>query len=49
VLGHGEIDLSAIFAALKETGYDGWACADEESGGDPVQGMRECYQFMISQ
>jgi sugar phosphate isomerase/epimerase len=46
VLGHGDIDFDAIFAALKEIGYDGWVCADEESGGDLIQGMEECYQFM---
>lgn len=46
VLGHGKIDFNAIFAALKEIGYDGWVCADEESGGDLIRGMEECYRFM---
>jgi sugar phosphate isomerase/epimerase len=46
VLGHGAIDFSAIFAAIHEIGYDGWLCADEESGGDLINGMKECYDFM---
>lgn len=46
VLGRGAIDFAAIFAAIREIGYDGWACADEESGGDLVAGMEECYSFM---
>jgi inosose dehydratase len=34
VLGRGEIDFAPIFSAIRETGYDGWVCADEESGAD---------------
>jgi len=48
VLGEGRIDFAPIFAAIREIGYDGWVCADEESGGDLVGGMRECYRFMKS-
>lgn len=46
VLGHGALDFAAIFAAIRAIGYDGWACADEESGGDLVAGMQACYAFM---
>jgi sugar phosphate isomerase/epimerase len=46
VLGRGAIDFVPIFAAIREIGYEGWACADEESGGDLVAGMQECYAFM---
>lgn len=46
VLGEGRIDFTPILAAIREIGYTGWICADEESGGDLVGGMRECYRFM---
>jgi sugar phosphate isomerase/epimerase len=45
-LGHGAIDFSSIFAVIHEISYDGWLCADEESGGDLIGGMREYYGFM---
>lgn len=48
VLGRGDIDFTPIFAAIHEIGYDGWICADEESGGDLIGGMKECFQFMDS-
>lgn len=46
VLGHGAIDFEPIFAAIRDTGYQGWICADEESGGDLLGGMQECFDFM---
>jgi sugar phosphate isomerase/epimerase len=46
VLGHGAIDFDSIFAAIHDIGYDGWLCADEESGGDLIGGMQECFAFM---
>jgi inosose dehydratase len=46
VLGHGEIDFVPIFKAIKEIGYDGWISADEESGGEIIGGMKECYDYM---
>ena len=46
VLGRGQLDFTPIFAAIRETGYDGWISADEESGADLVEGMRECYRFI---
>jgi sugar phosphate isomerase/epimerase len=46
VLGRGAIDFAPIFAAIREIGYDGWVCADEESGGDLVAGLQECHAFM---
>jgi sugar phosphate isomerase/epimerase len=42
VLGEGDIDFAPVFAAMKEIGYTGWVSADEESGGDVVEGMRKC-------
>ena len=47
VLGYGAIDFEPIFAAIREIGYQGWLCADEESGGDLVGGMQECYDFLL--
>ncbi len=46
VLGEGTIDFAPIFSAIKEIGYDGWASTDEESGGDILQAMQTCYDFM---
>lgn len=46
VLGRGDIDFAPVFAALREIGYDGWVCADEESGGDLTEGMAGCRRFL---
>jgi sugar phosphate isomerase/epimerase len=46
VLGHGDIDFGPVFAAIAETGYDGWVSCDEESGSELVPAMEECYRFM---
>jgi inosose dehydratase len=46
VLGQGAIDFVAIFAAIREIGYKGWASADEESGSGVIEGMRDCYAYL---
>ncbi len=46
VLGEGEIDFAPVLEALQEIGYDGWLCADEESGGDLHQGMEASFRFI---
>lgn len=46
VLGEGEIDFAPVFGALREIGYDGWLCADEESGSDLREGMAASYRFL---
>jgi sugar phosphate isomerase/epimerase len=46
VLGHGGLDFDSIFAAIGDIGYEGWLCADEESGGDLLGGMQACYRLM---
>lgn len=46
VLGQGAIDFGPIFQAIRDIGYCGWVSADEESGGDVLQGMRDCYTYM---
>ncbi|MDQ0063038.1 sugar phosphate isomerase/epimerase family protein [Paenibacillus harenae] len=48
VLGEGEIDFEPIFRAIRSIGYDGWISADEESGGDIREGMRQCLDFLKS-
>ena len=49
VLGQGDIDFAPIFTAIKETRYSGWLSADEESGGDIVEGMEGCFTFINAQ
>lgn len=46
VLGRGEIDFTPVFDAIKGIRYDGWVSADEESGSDVLDGMRECFEVM---
>jgi inosose dehydratase len=48
VLGEGQIDFAPIFQALRETGYEDWLCADEESGSDLSEGMRASAEFIRS-
>jgi sugar phosphate isomerase/epimerase len=45
-LGEGEIPFGPIFNALKETGYSGPLCADEESGAGVEQGMALASRFI---
>ena len=46
VLGEGAIDFKPIFGAIKAINYKGWMSADEESGGEVLEGMRACYAYM---
>jgi sugar phosphate isomerase/epimerase len=46
VLGQGRIDFAPVFSALRETGYAGWICADEESGSDTLEAMTACHRFL---
>jgi Sugar phosphate isomerases/epimerases len=46
ILGHGDIDFGPIFQAILDTGYRGWISADEESGGEIVEGLTECMSFL---
>jgi sugar phosphate isomerase/epimerase len=46
VLGQGNIDFAPVFEALHEIGYDGWLCADEESGSDLLTALETCAQFI---
>lgn len=46
VLGQGTIDFAPVFDALHAIGYNGWLCADEESGSDLLGAMETCSRFM---
>jgi inosose dehydratase len=46
LLGQGEIDFVPVFSTLHEIGYDGWICADEESGSDCLEAMETCMHFL---
>jgi sugar phosphate isomerase/epimerase len=46
VLGEGSIDFDPVFTALREIGYQGWLCADEESGSAIQAGLEASFQFL---
>jgi len=46
VLGEGSLDFDPVFAALREIGYDGWLCADEESGSEIQSGLEASFRFL---
>lgn len=47
-LGEGGIDFGPIFAAIREIGYDGWLCADEESGAAIGEAMGASHRFFTA-
>lgn len=46
VLGRGAIDFGPIFQAIKDISYNGWVSTDEESGGDILEAMQTCFDFV---
>jgi len=48
VLGEGNIAFGPIFAAIHESDFAGWLCADEESGSELRAGMDACYRFLTA-
>lgn len=48
VLGDGEMDFAPIFAAIREIGYDGWVCADEESGADLAGALASSHRMLVA-
>ena len=46
VLGEGAIDFKPIFGAIQAINFKGWMSADEESGGEVLEGMKACYAYM---
>lgn len=47
-LGDGAIDFGPVFAAIEAIGYDGWLCADEESGAVIGAAMGACHRFLTA-
>lgn len=47
-LGEGGIDFGPIFAAIETIGYDGWLCADEESGAVIADAMGASHRFLTT-
>lgn len=45
-LGAGTIDFAPVFRAIRETVYDGWISADEESGRPTIESMQGCFTFI---
>ena len=48
VLGRGQIHFAPVFAALDEISYDGWLCADEESGSELEHALTACVRFLTA-
>jgi len=46
-LGEGLVDFSGFFAALRETGFDGWLCIEEASGRGTA-GIQPAVDFVKS-
>ncbi len=40
--------VHGVLAALRALGYDGWLCADEESGSDLASAMTTCHRFITA-
>ena len=46
LLGAGDLDLDGILGALRDVGYDGWICIDEESPASLADGLRLSREWM---
>ncbi|MBO0782658.1 MAG: TIM barrel protein [Ktedonobacteraceae bacterium] len=46
LLGQGTIDFLPVFSTLHDIAYDGWICADEESGSDCLEALQLCAHFL---
>lgn len=47
-LGKGKVDFDRYFAALRETGYDGYLTVERETGADPVSDIKLAVDFIDS-
>lgn len=45
-VGEGDVDFSAYFAALRETGYDGFLTIERETGNNPQEDIRIAAEFV---
>jgi inosose dehydratase len=48
LLGEGTIDFAPIFDAVRQTGFTGWMCADEESKADLIPAIDISAAFLRS-
>lgn len=48
VLGQGALDFAPVFSGIRAIGFNGWLCADEESGGDINETLDHSYRFIHS-
>ena len=44
--GEGKVDFDRYFAALKETGYDGFLTIERETGADPADDIKRALKFI---
>ncbi|HEU5419462.1 MAG TPA: sugar phosphate isomerase/epimerase, partial [Streptosporangiaceae bacterium] len=46
ILGRGTLDFTGILAALRDIGYQGWLCVDEESPASLDEGLRASRDYL---
>jgi inosose dehydratase len=46
-LGRGSVDLSAVFAALRETGFDGWGMVELDAVTEPGRSARQATALSV--
>ncbi len=49
ILGRGSLDFGPIVAALRDVGYQGWLCVDEESPASLAEGLRASREYLYEQ
>ncbi|HEX6384942.1 MAG TPA: sugar phosphate isomerase/epimerase family protein [Anaerolineae bacterium] len=47
--GHGHTDFAGGFAALQETGYQGWLAIESRVSGDPMEVLPQTFAFLRKQ
>jgi inosose dehydratase len=46
ILGRGTLDFESIMTALRDIGYGGWLCVDEESPASLTEGLRASQEYL---
>jgi len=49
ILGQGTLDFAAILAAVRDIGYSGWLCVDEESTASLAEGLQASRDYLREQ
>jgi len=47
-LGQGDLDMGAIVAALKETGFGGWITTELDAWPDPAEGAKQSHTWLTA-